>query len=301
VEDDLRNKMQDWDAEMPFEMPTLAVVKPLVAVAEPKIVSMRQNYRWSIAASVVLAMGALIWLWQSKQHSESQMTHTEPPKMSPEPSPATPQVSPVPPQTPPATAQVTPVPPQSLPELPKKPVVQPSKPVQTAPPIVQVTPEPVIPPAPQTPVPNMEDYAAVAEANYKKDPFEVREDTRSSEPTETLTPAQKAYKEGHFKEVISLLKNISIEKAQVANLNLLAHAYFQQKQFANALPLFEKMVEWNRLMARQEAEWYLLLDYLAQRPQYQTQFDALAQQIKGNPKHEFHAKVVALLETIQKK
>jgi hypothetical protein len=293
--------MQDWDAEMPFEMPTLAVVKPFEAASEPKIVPMRSNYRWSIAASVVLAMGALLWLWQSNQSQKPQMAHIEPPKASVEP-PATPQVTPVTPQTPPTTAQVTPVPPKSLPESPKKPVVQPSKPVQTAPEMVQVTPKPVIqPPAPQTPVPNLEDFAAVAEANYKKDPFEISEDTRSSEPTEALTPAQKAYKEGDFKQVVLLLKNIPIEKAQVANLNLLAHAYFQQKQFANALPLFEKMVEWNRLVARQEAEWYLLLDYLAQRPQYQTQFDTLAQQIKGNPKHEFYAKVVALLESIQKK
>jgi hypothetical protein len=301
VETDLRNKMDDWDTEMPFEMPTLAVVKPLIAPAEPKIVPMRHDYRWSIAASLVLAVGALIWLWQSKSPSETPIAHVEPPKSTELPiePPKSPVESPKTLPAPPATAQVKPVPPNTLPESPKKPSVQPPKQVETPPQIVQVTPEPVI--TPPSPVPNSQDYAALAETNYKTDPFEVTESTRSNEPTAQLTPVEKAYQQGDFKQVVSLLKATTIDKAHVTELNLLAHAYFQQKQFANAQPLFEKMVDWNRLLARREAEWYLLLTYLAQCPKSQSQFDALAQQIKTNPQHEYYSKVITLLETIKKK
>jgi hypothetical protein len=266
---------------------------------------MPDYYRWSLAASLVLAVGALIWLWQSKPPAEAApIAQVEPPKsvelpVDPPKSPKLPVDSPKTVPASPTTAHVTP---KTVPESPKKQPVPSSKPIETVPPVVQVTPPVVSPPAP---VPNIEDYAAIAEANYKNKPFEVIESTtRGRGATETLSPAEKAeeaYQQGDFQQVVSLLNATPLEETHRASLNLLAHGYFQQKQFAKALPLFEKMVAWNYRVARREAEWYLLLDYLAQCPQYQTQFDALAQQIKGNAAHEYHAKVIALLETLKRK
>ncbi|MEN9611391.1 MAG: hypothetical protein RLZZ628_2205 [Bacteroidota bacterium] len=309
LETDLRDKMEDWDAEMPFEWTHTAMAPPTIAPTEPKTVRMPNYYRWSLAASLVLAVGALIWLWQPKPSAEeAPIVQVEPPKsvklpVEPPETPKLPIDSPKTVPVSPTTAHVTP---KTVPESPKKQPVPSPKPIETVPPIVQVTPvEPVI--SPPAPVPNPENYAVIAETNYKKEPFKVIESsTRGRGVTETLSPeekAEEAYEKADFKQVVSLLNATPLEKTYISQLNLLAHAYFQQKQFANALPLLEKMVDWNRsrLVARQEAEWYLLLGYLAQCPQYQTQFDALAQQIKGNAAHESHAKVIALLETLKQK
>ena len=301
VETDLRAKMGEWDAAMPFEWTQTAMTPPTVAPTERKTVRMPDYYRWSLAASLVLAVGALIWLLQSKLPAEAApIAQVEPPKSVdlPVEPPKTTQLPVDSPKTVPVSPTTAHVTPKTVPESPKKQPVPSSKPIETVPPIVQVTPvEPVIP---QTPVQHIEDYAAIAEANYKKNPFEVTEGIRG-DSKDNLTLAEKAYQQVDFKQVISFLNATPLEKSNIAQLNLLAHAYFQQKQFANALPLFEKMVDWSRLVARQEAEWYLLLDYLAQCPQYQTQFDALAQQIKGNAVHEYHTKVIALLETLKRK
>jgi hypothetical protein len=307
VEADLRSKMNDWDAEMPFELPHLEVESPLTVIKEAAIVPMRPNYRWSIAASLILVSGALIGLWQWNQGSKTlPIAHVEPPKSveMPAESQKTVEIPAVqPPQklpTPPSTAQVTPKP---LPESPKKSSVPAPKPVETAPLVVQGTPiEPVITPSePQKTVENTVDYAALAAATYKTEPFEATEKTRGTEPAVPLTPAQEAYQQSNFKQVLSLLKDTPLEKEYVAQLNLLAHAYFQQKDFVQAIPLLEKVISWSRLIIRQEAEWYLLLNYLAQYPQYQTQFDTLAQQIKGNDTHKYQSKVIKLLETLNKK
>jgi tetratricopeptide (TPR) repeat protein len=287
VEDDLRHKMKDWDSEMPFELAT--------DTPDAKIVALRPiyiyRYHAAIAASLLLAIGSW-WLWQTKKVPvEQPVARVEQPKPI-----EVPTVEPSKPIVPPATAQVTPkkpiVTPAPTTKTPVRPKVQPSAPV------VEV-PSPVAPEMPQTPPTVTEDYTATATLAYQEvtPPFTTSR-TRSNEPDNPLTTAQKAYEQQDFKQVIALLNGTPLQEVHFEALSLLAHAYFQQKNFAAALPIFEQLVEWSSRTTRLQAEWYLLLNYLAQYGQYKTQFKALAQKISQNPNHLYQKQAAKLLESI---
>lgn len=150
---------------------------------------------------------------------------------------------------------------------------------------------PVIPPPPTLKAPQTSEYLALAEALYT--PYDAS-GLRSGEPEDTITPpdferAVEAYNNKDWRKTVSLLKSPSPDQL-TESLKLRAHAYFQLGNYDKAAADFQQLAE-KSLSYKYDAEWNLLLCYLAGLPEKQAAFDQLRKRILNNPDHPFYERV----------
>lgn len=146
-----------------------------------------------------------------------------------------------------------------------------------------------------SPEPKSDNYLALAQESYTPYDVNVNRDVQESDPeTEKLELAKKAFTEGDYQEVIAL-SNVVEEKQQFEFLKLRANAYFMLNQYKNAAIDFQELTT-NRY-SKYDAEWNLLLCYLAQLPETRTTFDSLLVKLL-NEDHPFAQKAKNLQEKL---
>jgi tetratricopeptide (TPR) repeat protein len=150
---------------------------------------------------------------------------------------------------------------------------------------------PVISPPPAEKAPQKIEYLALAEELYV--PYDAS-GLRSGEPEDSVTPsdferAVEAYNNKDWKQVVRLLKSPTPDQL-TESLKLRAHAYFQLGNFDKAAADFQQLAE-KSLSYKYDAEWNLLLCYLARLPEKQAAFDQLRKRILENPEHPFYQRV----------
>lgn len=167
---------------------------------------------------------------------------------------------------------------------------------------IQADPAPTQPSQNQLPVaeekkqpaqPAQVQYAALSASEYELPEnlsSGLRSDAVNSGQSE-LTPAVKAFKSSppDYKTAIVELKKITrqshpavYDQAQ----EMLAHAYFNTKQYAEAARIFEEMTRQGLTSsAHDQAEWYLLLSLLPDYERQQAKIDALLEKM-SEPEHE---------------
>lgn len=144
---------------------------------------------------------------------------------------------------------------------------------------------------------NQTQYLALAETAYQ--PFDGGIRGTEYQDTATLSNLEKAeiyYSEARLQEVIHLLQNPDQDQRTEA-LKLRAHTYFQLRQFNKSASDFEELTKISPLY-QFDAEWNLLLSYLAQLPKTQAQFNILLNKITSDPNHPFAKKANELQRKI---
>ncbi len=144
-------------------------------------------------------------------------------------------------------------------------------------------------------------YAKIAEKNYNADApsFETRE-IKNTESETILNKAIKAYNQKSYENTVDLLKNLPPTDDNFEGIKVLAHAYFQLKQYGNAATSFETVLNMSGKGYRATAQWYLLLSYLGDYKHQATKFKALSAEIISADK-EYSKNVEALLADMKTK
>jgi len=144
----------------------------------------------------------------------------------------------------------------------------------------------------QSRIPKSNNRELLAMADELHDPYDASGVRGDGEDTASvIQKAAVAYTEKDFKKVVNLLQNPS-EDDRTEALKLRAHAYFQLKSYSKAATDFKELT--SSFSYKYNAEWNLLLSYLAQLPKQQAAFDTLLNQIVGNVEHPFNAQAKGL-------
>lgn len=130
----------------------------------------------------------------------------------------------------------------------------------------------------------------VYRANYQ--PYEL---SASRDANTAETAAEKAYREGNYKEVMRI--NTAKEDVSVKAVFLSGTAAMQLKDYPKAISSFTTVLEANKTAAvkilNDEAEYYLALSYIHNRD-YDYALELL-NKIKEDPAHTYNAKVTRKL------
>ncbi len=286
LENDLRAKMAQWQEEgkQASFTPSVSEAKNrIIPIEKGKTTVRRLYYGLAIAASLTLLLGVLLWVF-TKPTPASDVVKNDASK-------DTIARLPLPTPMPKSDKENTPI------------VQMDKKPFET----------PAIPPKLENPtpiVPNNETnrvdettLIAFAEDAYKEDvpDYESINTSRGGNNTSVLDEAGKAYDSKDFTKVISLLKNTLALDENYSALELLAHSYFQQKQYKLALPLFKDLLRLSGKRTHDKSEWYLLLCYLTNYSHYKSEFNVLSQKISANTEHDYTAQTKTLLSKMSKK
>ena len=224
VENDLRDKMATWDKETATPAPLKEVEKsPFLGV----FVNRRFYYGLAAAASLALLITAALWLFNKPKTVVPEVVKIE----KPIPSVDTPS------KTPPSKGIYD----QYLP-LPKgqtekdKPII-----VETDKKRTNKTKPSKLPS--ETPIADDKTYIALAETAYNTHGTPNYEDMNASRGSKgdntILDEAGKAFDQKDFAKTISLLRNTPVKDENFTALEVLAHAYFQNKNYKAALPIFK--------------------------------------------------------------
>ena len=285
LENDLRAKMVQWQEEGKkgeIILPSVKEVKNrIIPIEKGKTTVRRLYYGLAIAASITLLLGALLWVF-TKPNPISDVVKNDASKDT---------IARLPLPTPKSDKENTPIV-----QMDKKPI----EPPVTLP--KQESPKPIVPNNETNRV-DETTYIAFAEDAYKEDvpDYESINTTRSGgNNVPLLEEAGKAYDSKDFTKVISLLKNTLALDENFNALELLAHSYFQQKQYKLALPLFKDLLRLSGKRTHGKSEWYLLLCYLTNYSHYKSEFAVLSQKILANSEHDYAAQTKTLLSKIQR-
>lgn len=115
-----------------------------------------------------------------------------------------------------------------------------------------------------------------------------------------LSAGKSFFDHGKYKKAASAFEAIRPDNAhyEIAQ-RLLAHSYFRLKQFDKAIETFEGIITRTEIndISHQNAEWYLLLSYLADEQQGK-EFDGLMNTIINNKNHNQNRKAIQLREKL---
>ncbi|MBL7816126.1 MAG: hypothetical protein JNL70_14000 [Saprospiraceae bacterium] len=270
IEKDLRNQMAQWKKE---GTPSVKEEKKstLHVVGEGTTIR-RLYYTLVAAASVAVVAGAVWWLWF--RNEPKQNIPTPPIAVSTDTTNKTKEQNPSPQYTVPPTE-----------ELVKKD----TKKQAPLPPKVEEIDENI--------------YRVYALEAYEKNETFTYEETRTSRGEQTennsLDIAGKAFDKKDYSKAINLLKNTPATDENFVALEILAHSYFQTKNYKAALPIFQNLLILSGRKSREKSDWYLLLCYLANYKQHKTQFNSLTQNILSNKDHAFYNDVLELSQKVK--
>lgn len=213
------------------------------------------SFRWVLAAAAMVVLAVGIWLLTSRSSG---------------PAPHQPIVKEAPPQSQPQEDKQT--------DEQQKPPITPSLPASKKP----------------EPAPKTNEYVALtAELYTPYDASGIRSGGQE-EPADLsdFQSAADAYNNKDWKQVIRLLPSPSPDQL-TESLKLRAHAYFQLGDYDNAAADFQQLTE-NSIIYKYDAEWNLLLCYLARLPGKREAFERIQAQILANAEHPFYHKAVDL-------
>jgi hypothetical protein len=166
---------------------------------------------------------------------------------------------------------VVPTPPQKEEIFAEKPNTAPAPPV-----------DPELTPAAQTP-----SFKPLAMAYYKIPPNDqLRGDQAASQPNSTLELARTAFYQKNYPKASALLEPESLVSSDDASRYLRAHARFNAKLYQKAANDFLKLQQ--SFEYKYDAQWNLLLCYLALGPEKEMAIKQLLQQMTSNKDHPFY-------------
>ena len=151
------------------------------------------------------------------------------------------------------------------------------------------------------PASSTNNYIALATTSYQ-DPPPFASRLKSGEATaekSVLLQAAEAFDEGRYPAAIDLL-GLPTEKDQSSVRYLRGHTYFKLKKFNLAADEFKFVASDEFLPNYQEAQWYLLLSYLALLPNAENDFRALALQLAGDEYSDYREEAKKLLDQVDK-
>ena len=255
IENDLRGKMAEWQAEAP----------PSVQETKKSPFSFLRGgramhgfyYALAAAASMTLLVAAAWWLW----FKESPLVKIDKMVIMPNDSIKKAEES---------KPLINPPPQYPMPKNDENPFVKKENNKNES---------------KEPPIPLVDDktYIALATNAYEKsDVFSYQDEqsSRGDNAADTILDiAGKAFDKKDYTKAIELLKNTPATDENFTALEVLAHAYFQSKNYPAALPVFQNLQKLSGKKSQDKSEWYLLLCYLADYKKHKTAFDVLAQKI----------------------
>ena len=293
IENDLRGKMAQWKADKDTEtnpsVPLITSSQTLESADEKKsplrverggTYLRRLSYALAAAASVAVVVAAAWWLWfrdvPKMNQVKPEIVKIDTIKKTEKPT------NPIntPPQYP----------------VPKTDDVQLAKKKDNN---NELKPEPK-----QSPLSleNGKTYIALATNAYEKsDAFSYQDEQSSrgnNETGTTLDVAGKAYDKKDYTHAIVLLKNTPVTDENFINLEILAHAYFQSKNYKAALSVFQNLQKLSGKKSRDKSDWYVLLCYLADYKKHKKDFNTLSQKILNNKEHTYFKATTELISHV---
>ena len=281
VENDLRGKMATWDTETASPPSVKEVEKsPFLGV----FVNRRFYYGLATAASVTLLITAALWLFNKPKTVVPEVVKIEKPVLSVDTPLKTP--SPYPPLPKGQTEKDKP----ALVETDKKRTNTKTKPSELP---------------SETPTADDKTYIALAETAYNTHSTPNYEDMNASRGSKgdntILDEAGKAFDKKDYNQAIALLKNTPVKDENFTALEVLAHGYFQNKNYKAALPIFKNLLKLSGKKSHDKSEWYLLLCYLANYNQHTRDFKTLGNKILENKAHGYFDETTQLLKQVNGK
>jgi tetratricopeptide (TPR) repeat protein len=268
IEADLKKKMTEW--HVPFEVTPSVFSGKNDKNDSPLSVSStsrnRLNWLLGIAASLTLFTVATVWYFNQPQPQKPEITKIEPTQKIDTPS----VFSPI------------------LEEKKEEKVVEKTTKKEGEKVGVQKSEDD-------------KNYLAYAYEAYQNEGAPTYEDMqmRGTSNENTLDEAGKAYDKKDYKKAIDLLKNTSISDENFAALEILAHAYFQSKNYKEALPVFQNLLKLSGKKSKEKSEWYLLLCYLSDYKNHKTKFESLSESILAQKEHAYFEETIRLLIKIK--
>lgn len=292
IERDLRGKMSQWLKDPADAPPSVQADVPQLSVVKSAL------YRrifpvWAAAAGVLVLVSMALWIFYRPQPHSPDMAKTGT-LVNPETTSQTPKVLPSPDQN----GQLQ----HPTGEQNKNGALTQSTEKNRGP-KKEISDKPLNKEKPKSSVDIQTDIASAQDAYQKSDlpSYEDIADSRNaSSETNTLDEAGKAYDQKNFEKAITLLKNTAVKDENFIALEILAHAYFQNKNYKAALPVFENLLNLSGRKSREKSEWYLLLCYLVNSPQHHKDFDILSQKILSNPQHFYFEATKSLRQQVMK-
>lgn len=213
--------------------------------------------RWLLILGIVLVVGGMVWFFLISPNTNKQETDPDNPQQEIQETPGTPDALP----------EQTPDPPRE--EEQKQDIPTPQK-----------QPEAFL--------------MALANDFYQKDADlegilmgeEISGDSQ-------LDKALAAYRKKDWSSAATLLQRIEDPEVEIESRQLRADANFKLKQYSKAAGDFKWLSE-NISIGKYQAEWNLLICYLAQGTGGSKNFDALLRKIKSIPQHPFAEKATEL-------
>jgi len=154
---------------------------------------------------------------------------------------------------------------------------------------------------PQESVKKENPYRAIAMSQYEV-PNNLSSNVRSGE----VSPDQSAYDKAatafskkQYKDALDYLGEPSAEEESI-NSYLRGHIYFKLKNYNNAISSFQLVAENEWAPDALDAEWFLLLSYLAIGDKEKTKIDALTSKLAADDLSPYQEKAIKLLPAIQK-
>ncbi len=153
-------------------------------------------------------------------------------------------------------------------------------------------PQPVIDDKPKS----QSAFLALAASTYEAPSFQSNQ-RGEGKSASILEEASVAFGEAKYQAVLNLLA-----KPEAGNESLVrylrGHAYFKTGKYNAAAGEFKPVASDEFLPDYQEAQWFLLLSYLAQLPATKKEFEALANRLAADKYSDYQSKAKALLEKV---
>jgi tetratricopeptide (TPR) repeat protein len=268
IEADLKKKMTEWN--VPFEVTPSVFSGKNDKNDSPLSVSStsrnRLNWLLGIAASLTLFTVATVWYFNQPQPQKPEITKIEPTQKIDTPS----VFSPI------------------LEEKKEGKVVEKTTKKEGEKVGVQKSEDD-------------KNYLAYAYEAYQNEGVPTYEDmqVRGASNENILDDAGKAYDKKDYKKAIDLLKNTSISDENFAALEILAHAYFQSKNYKEALPVFQNLLKLSGKKSKEKSEWYLLLCYVSDYKNHQSDYKKLSESILAQKEHAYFEGTKKLISKIK--
>lgn len=155
------------------------------------------------------------------------------------------------------------------------------------------------PPQRPAPPPQSADYLSLAATMYGTPPT-FASGLKSGEATDGKSAhakAAEAFDKGEYAKALQLLGPPQTEDQSTVRY-LRGHTYYMMKKYGAASREFAAVASDEFLPNYQEAQWYLLLSYLARLPDTKKEFDDLAGQLSEDEYSDYREKAKALLKAM---
>ncbi len=146
-------------------------------------------------------------------------------------------------------------------------------------------------------------YLAVAEENYSTTQSAVLSTERSSDEALgkiIIDSVFQLLKQKKYQNATFLLENAAFSSKYDAKIKILkGHTYFLAKKYTNALTYFKALADSEKSIYTEDAEYHLLLCYLADYQHFKNNFDNLSSKILSDKEHAFYENTQRVISQIK--